>query len=635
MTSEIKTWEALTYQWKVWKFFGLVPPQEGSIWLNCMQSKSVSEFCENGYMAVTVIVSNLKFLNSYFSLHNLLKVRPILKELDKRAKSQAEDQILLKGKNNARKCFMFYVRIFSVTHFTSNLIVFLAKERRLIYPAWFPWNWKDSFTYYAICYVYQLYAITAYAVIEAINVTYPSMHMCILSAHIEALATRIKNLGSKEAIYDNNSKKQEEKLYKELTECVKVHEIITKILDIIPTSNVKAQTFISNMMTEVNTWEALTYQWKVWKIFGLVPPQQGSPWRLVYIVGTTAFNISVYLLFPITLIVNCFHSKNVAEFCENFYLTITVILCTLKFLNVAFSRKNLLKVRSILEELDKRANTEAEREILLKGKNDGKKCFMFYARIFGMTFLTSNLIVYLAKERRFMYPAWFPWNWRDSRKYFAISYLYQLQALAGQAISEFVNVTYPSIHLRLISAHIAALAIRIENLGLKETNTNAADFNERDENLYKQLTECTKDHDIIRNLFRITERTIAATCIFQFMSTGFAQCTLAIFFLYNGLSSDIKLINNFFFFLGVTFETFDLCYYGSQLQEEYRNLNKAIYSCNWMDQNKRFKHALLILLHRSQTFTNINAYIVPITLPTFLKVMRTTYTGFTFLFNIK
>ncbi|XP_037941814.1 odorant receptor 2a-like [Teleopsis dalmanni] len=593
MTSEIKTWEALTYQWKVWKFFGLVPPQEGSIWLNCMQSKSVSEFCENGYMAVTVIVSNLKFLNSYFSLHNLLKVRPILKELDKRAKSEAEDQILLKGKNNARKCFMFYVRIFSVTHFTSNLIVFLAKERRLIYPAWFPWNWKDSFTYYAICYVYQLYAITAYAIIEAINVTYPSMHMCILSAHIEALATRIKNLGSKEAIYDNNSKKQEEKLYKELTECVKVHEIITKFFQItestiagscliqfmstglaqctlgvfflynglsndvkllnivfffmaITISNVKAQTFISNMMTEVNTWEALTYQWKVWKIFGLVPPQQGSPWRLVYIVGTTAYNISVYLLFPITLIVNCFHSKNVAEFCENFYLTITVILCTLKFLNVAFSRKNLLKVRSILEELDKRANTEAEREILLKGKNDGKKCFMFYARIFGMTFLTSNLIVYLAKERRFMYPAWFPWNWKDSRKYFAISYLYQLQALAGQAISEFVNVTYPSIHLRLISAHIAALAIRIENLGLKETNTNAADFNERDKNLYKQLTECTKDHDIIRNLFRITERTIAATCIFQFMSTGFAQCTLAIFFLYNGpanLSIKFVLLN--------------------------------------------------------------------------------------------
>ncbi|XP_037941817.1 odorant receptor 2a-like [Teleopsis dalmanni] len=357
------------------------------------------------------------------------------------------------------------------------------------------------------------------------------------------------------------------------------------------------------MTSQIKTWEALTYQWKVWKFFGLVPPQEGSIWRLPY------------------KILNCFQSQNVSEFCDNFYLTITVVVCTLKVLNVYLSINKLLKVRPILEELDKRAKSQAEDDILLKGKKDAKECLMFYVRVCFLTYITGNLIVYLSNERRLMYPAWYPWNWKNSFKYYAISYIYQLYALTAFAVMECINATYASMHMRLLSAHIGALGIRIQNIGWQENTigNNEFDFKQHEENVYAELINCIKEHEIIVKLFKITESTISSTFLIQFISTGLAQCTLGVFFLYHGFSVDMNLLNIIFFFIAVSYMTFNLCYYGTQLQDEFQNLNAALYSCNWMDQNKKFKKSLLFLLHRSQIYDNINAYILPITLPTFLK----------------
>lgn len=106
------------------------------------------------------------------------------------------------------------------------------------------------------------------------------------------------------------------------------------------------------------------------------------------------------------------------------------------------------------------------------------------------------------------------------------------------------------------------------------------------------------------------------------MATGLAQCTIGVYMLYVGPDPS-KILNLFFYFSAVTLEMLILCYYGDSYCQANAHLTESIYACNWMDQDKKFKQAFLILLHRSQIPSTIMAgNLIPVRMPTFVKVSR-------------
>lgn len=126
----------------------------------------------------------------------------------------------------------------------------------------------------------------------------------------------------------------------------------------------------------------------------------------------------------------------------------------------------------------------------------------------------------------------------------------------------------------------------------------------------------------ICRLYLTIQECISATCLAQFVATGLAQCIIGVYVIYVG-SDFSRLLNSFMFFGAVTFEILILCYYGDLYCRANEFLIDAIYDCNWMDRDERFKKALLLLLQRSQQTNCLRAgNFIPIRLPTFVKVNK-------------
>lgn len=241
---EIDTTRAFRRHWVLWKFFGLHPPNRSSKWfkpyfvyaiilnlsislfpasliINLILSQNLAEFCENLYNTITDVVVNIKLLNFILMKHKVIQAKVILQTLDTRAKSSKEKETLREGVASAEQIFNILLRLTGCAMITSQMLVYLSSERVLMYPAWYPWDWKASRSKFALAHLYQVYGLITQSTQNLTNETYPLTMLILLSAHIKALAFRIKNLNS-------DGTKSEEALYAELTDCIKDHKIIHK-----------------------------------------------------------------------------------------------------------------------------------------------------------------------------------------------------------------------------------------------------------------------------------------------------------------------------------------------------------------------------------------------------------------------
>ncbi|XP_011556461.3 odorant receptor 49b [Plutella xylostella] len=76
-------------------------------------------------------------------------------------------------------------------------------------------------------------------------------------------------------------------------------------------------------------------------------------------------------------------------------------------------------------------------------------------------------------------------------------------------------------------------------------------------------------------------------------------------------------------------------YLGSQLTHESGQIVRSVYSCDWIDRPESFKSILKLLLERAKRpIILTTGYIVPLSLNTFISIMKTAYSSFTILRGI-
>ncbi|XP_073831196.1 odorant receptor 2a-like [Musca autumnalis] len=401
-----------------------------------------------------------------------------------------------------------------------------------------------------------------------------------------------------------------------------------------PISSTPLPSSSTSPSNKIHTWQAFRYHWILWKCCGLQPPKRDSKWFKPYLIYAIVLNVTVTLMFPITLIIDLILSQSLTELCENLYVTITDVTCNLKFINVFTVRHKLWEVRRILEHLDERANSPEQRRELRVGIQTSHKWFMAFLRFYTCAVITSQLVVYLSKERVLMYSSWFPWDWKASKRNFLFAHCYQVYTVTVQTVQNLGSDTYPQAYIVILIAHIRALGLRIKALGSSLSSSSATAGTSRqftDDELYGELVDCVKDHKIIHELFLTIQECISKTCLAQFVATGLAQCTIGIYILYVG-DDFSRLLNSFMFLGAITIEILILCYFGDLYCRANEFLIDAIYDCNWIERDERFKKALLLLLQRSQQATCLMAgSLIPVRLPTFVKIMKTAYSAFTVL----
>ncbi|XP_061397305.1 odorant receptor 2a-like [Musca vetustissima] len=381
-------------------------------------------------------------------------------------------------------------------------------------------------------------------------------------------------------------------------------------------------------VNDINTWQAFKYHWMLWKLCGLQPPTPDSKWLKPYLAYAIIFNLTT-LLFPLSLVLDLLLSQNLTEIFQNLYVTVTVVFSSIKFINVVLIRKKLLDVRFLLEHLDVRARTAEQRQELENGITMAHKCFMIFLRLYICAVITSQLVVYFSSERVLMYPSWLPWDWKASRGNFLFALLFQIYAVSAQLGQNLGNDTYPQAYIVILIAHIRALALRIQSLGILEGETPLEPISQ--EEYYRELSNCVKDHENVHDLYLTIQECLSTTCLAQFIATGLAQCIIGVYILYVG-DDFSRLLNSSVFFCAVTIEILVLCYFGDLYCQANEFLIDSIYATNWMDRDGKFKKALLLVLHRAQMTNCLKAgNFIPVMLPTFVSIMKTAYSIFTVL----
>ncbi|XP_037932301.1 odorant receptor 59a-like [Teleopsis dalmanni] len=142
------------------------------------------------------------------------EIQNLLNELDARVRSKDErhfynTELKMKMKITGN----IYLVLYIIVAITAELTTLMSKERVLLYPAWFPFDWRSSTTKYLLAHLYQIIGISTILTQNYANETTPGLLLCLLAGHIKLLAIRVAKTSH------NCENQQENEL--ELLSCVK------------------------------------------------------------------------------------------------------------------------------------------------------------------------------------------------------------------------------------------------------------------------------------------------------------------------------------------------------------------------------------------------------------------------------
>nr|AST36406.1 putative odorant receptor OR57 [Cydia nigricana] len=149
--------------------------------------------------------------------------------------------------------------------------------------------------------------------------------------------------------------------------------------------------------------------------------------------------------------------------------------------------------------------------------------------------------------------------------------------------------------------------------------------------LKKRLTRCVEHYKQIVWFHEEAEAVFDEALMIQLFVVAWVICMTVYKIV------DLSLLSAEFFtmfvYLGCMLgQLFIYCYYGTQVRAESEFINYSIYRSDWVSLSPRFRALLLILMSRGmRSVVPRVAHIVPMSLETYISVLRSSYTLFTFL----
>ncbi|CAD7085745.1 unnamed protein product [Hermetia illucens] len=322
------------------------------------------------------------------------------------------------------------------------------------------------------------------------------------------------------------------------------------------------------------------------------------------------------------MVVDLFLSEDPSQLFQNTSVTFAETLCTIQSLDTFFKRKQLRRINELLEHLDNRVeevNDRDEQRYLERIVKTANRILVSYFIPFTVVASTCFLPAIFSEKRRLLYSAWFPVDWENSDTTYYIITTYQLIGIWISIYQNMLNDSYPGLYLWILKGHFRALNIRVSKIGhgLRKTS----------EEYYEELVKCIGDYKILLEYRNVFEETFSGVLLMQFFVTEFTLCITAIYIFY--VDSMAEVLYTAAYFICMASEICLPCYCGNEIVYENDQFTDALYSCNWMDRDRKFKQALLFTMQRTQKPTVIYAGgIVRVSLSTLLAVFKSAYSLF-------
>ncbi|XP_037923938.1 odorant receptor 33a-like [Hermetia illucens] len=330
-------------------------------------------------------------------------------------------------------------------------------------------------------------------------------------------------------------------------------------------------------------------------------------------------NILYYASFTIEL----FFVKNLRQLLENIAMNICVTACSVKFLVILKLRPSLIEMNEHLKRLDSRPMTDKQKDKLRKEINFCRLTSLMVVVFFLGVNLTHTLAAALSHGTKLGFETWFPYDWSKNAFRYWVSLFMQTIFQLQMGLEDVANDFIGALYLNVLSAHLQIIMERFANIHYDPEKT--------DEESFQDFIQCLEDHRIIMRLFEIIQRTLSFTIFIQFITSILVFSTTGLIYLrFSPSSTETAAV--FIFMVAEIAEIYPSCYYSNKFMEQTDQIVFMLYSSNWMDLSPRFRKHLIIFMQMTQEKKIILAgKQIPISLVTFMSVMKAMYTLLTIL----
>ncbi|XP_072940499.1 odorant receptor 46a-like [Epargyreus clarus] len=149
--------------------------------------------------------------------------------------------------------------------------------------------------------------------------------------------------------------------------------------------------------------------------------------------------------------------------------------------------------------------------------------------------------------------------------------------------------------------------------------------------LKERLVSCVKHYEQIAWFVKEVESIFGEAMLVQFIVMAWVIC-MTVYKIIGLHILSAEFVSMAVYLGCMLAQLFIYCYYGTQLKVESDFVPQSVYGADWLCVSPQFRSNLLIIMARChRPIEPRTAYIVPMSLETYIAVLRSSYTLFTFL----
>ncbi|KAH8370381.1 hypothetical protein KR093_003232, partial [Drosophila rubida] len=374
---------------------------------------------------------------------------------------------------------------------------------------------------------------------------------------------------------------------------------------------------------DINSLSYFKTHWIVWQALGLDSKYVACrPIATIYIVALhIAFNIG----YPFHLAMSMFRNGNLTDDIKNLTTFAVCFAGTLKSAIFVLKFYQIGQMEQMIKLLDLRIKGKRETDIYIQLRRQLKNILYGFAGVYLIVGIFAELSFLFQSERGLMYPAWMPFDWRNSTRNYYMANVYQVVGIGYHLVQNCVNDCYPAMMLCLISGHIKMLYSRFENIGCNDPNDAEAE---------SDLEGCITDHKRLLKLFRTLESFMSLPMLIQIAVSALNVCVSVAGVLFF-VTAPMTRAYFVFYAMAMPLQIFPTCYYGTDNEIWFAKLPYAAFSCNWLVQSRSFKKKLMLFVECSlKRSTAMAGGMLRIHVDTFFSTLKFAYSLFTIILQM-
>uniref|UniRef100_A0A0K8TU89 Odorant receptor n=1 Tax=Epiphyas postvittana TaxID=65032 RepID=A0A0K8TU89_EPIPO len=346
-----------------------------------------------------------------------------------------------------------------------------------------------------------------------------------------------------------------------------------------------------------------------------------------------SLNFAFIMTYTLQQIVNVFQVRNdVDKVMDSMFLLLTFCDCICKQLAFLMYPHKILEMLEIMKGPNFNQGIAEHRPLLLKTVYQAQLLLKVFNKLCLLTCVLWVLFPIIShfKQETVDFTIWLPFDANvDPQFYIAIFYVWlQTSWLAYNNSTMDIFIMYLFAQTK---TQLTILRLDLENLVSRCKADVAVSSCTYTDSLERRFRGIIQHHNEIIKFSTMNDSIFNGPILFQFLISGWIICTTA-YRTVNMSPASGEFLSMILYMIYILSELFLFCFYGNEVAYESEIIMESAYGMDWTELPVKYRRFLIIFMERIKYPIKPKAgKIVPLSINTFIQIVKSSYTFFTFL----